>query len=61
FRILKAIMKTKADFCIRMSQSSDFIKEFLASGKKDVISVSKKTTLSSILFRMIPNNDWIFS
>jgi hypothetical protein len=37
FRILKAIMKTKADFCIRMSQSPDFIKEFLASGKRDVI------------------------
>lgn len=37
FRILKAIMKSKADFCIRMSQSSNFIKEFLASGKNDIV------------------------
>lgn len=37
FRILKAIMKSKADFCIRMSQSPIFIREFLASGDKDVI------------------------
>lgn len=39
FRILKAIMQTGADFCIRMSQSSDFIKAFLASGKKDIVTV----------------------
>jgi len=37
FRILKIIMKTKADFCVRMSKSSNFIKSFLASGEKDVI------------------------
>lgn len=37
FRILKAITNNKADFCIRMSLSSGFIKDFLASGKKDVI------------------------
>jgi Transposase DDE domain len=37
FRILKAIIKKNADFCIRMSRSSCFIKDFLASGKKDVI------------------------
>jgi hypothetical protein len=37
FRILKAIMERKADFCIRMSQSSNFIKAFLASGKKDIV------------------------
>jgi len=37
FRILKAIMKSKADFCIRMSQSPNFIREFLASGEKDVV------------------------
>lgn len=39
FRILKAISKTGADFCVRMSQSSNFIKDFLASGKKDVVTV----------------------
>ncbi len=39
FRILKAIKRTKADFCIRMSKSSNFIKEFLASGKKDAVLV----------------------
>jgi hypothetical protein len=37
FRILKAIEQVNADYCIRMSQSSDFIKDFLASGEKDVI------------------------
>lgn len=37
FRILKAILKRKSDFCVRMSQSPGFIKKFLASGKKDVI------------------------
>lgn len=37
FRILKAIRKRKAAFCIRMSQSASFIKGFLASGKKDVV------------------------
>lgn len=39
FRILKAIKYRKADFCIRMGQSSNFIKEFLASGEKDVVVV----------------------
>lgn len=38
FRILKAIVATKADYCIRMSQSSNFIKNFLASGETDVIT-----------------------
>ena len=37
FRILKAIKKRKADFCIRMSQSSNFVKEFLASGENDIV------------------------
>lgn len=37
FRILKATMKTEADFCIRMSQSTNFIKSFLESGEKDTI------------------------
>lgn len=37
FRILKVIKKKKADFCIRMSKTSSFIKAFLASGKKDVV------------------------
>lgn len=37
FRILKAIIKRMADYCIRMSLCSGFIKEFLASGQKDVV------------------------
>ena len=37
FRILKAISKTAADYCIRMSKSSNFIKEFLTSGEKDTV------------------------
>ena len=37
FRILKAISLRKSDFCIRMSQTSDFIKKFLVSGETDVI------------------------
>jgi len=37
FRILKAITLRKADFCIRMSQSSGFIKSFLASEESDVV------------------------
>lgn len=37
FRIIKAINNRKADYCIRMSQSSDFIKSFLASGQIDVV------------------------
>ncbi len=37
FRIFKAIKNNKADFCIRMSKCSKFIKEFLASGKTDVV------------------------
>lgn len=39
FRILKAILKKKSEFCIRMSQSTDFIKQFLASGEKDAVLV----------------------
>ncbi|RLD52583.1 MAG: IS4 family transposase [Bacteroidetes bacterium] len=38
FRILIAIMKRKAEFCIRMSQSTNFIQRFLASGKKDIVT-----------------------
>ena len=38
FRILKAIQTTKADFAIRMSKTSNFIKEFLASELKDVVT-----------------------
>ena len=38
FRILKAIMNTKADFCVRMSRSSNFIKGFLESGEKDIVT-----------------------
>jgi len=37
FRILKATMETKADFCIRMSKSTNFIKTFLESGEIDTI------------------------
>ena len=37
FRLLKAIRTTKADYCIRMSQTSNFIKNFLASGEIDAI------------------------
>jgi len=37
FRILKAISLRKLDFCIRMSQTSDFIKNFLVSGEADVV------------------------
>lgn len=46
FRILKATQTIGAEFCIRMSQSSGFIKDFLASGEKDAIldwHPSKKT------------------
>ncbi len=39
FRILKAITKHKSDFCIRMSQSTNFVKDFLASGENDVVLV----------------------
>jgi hypothetical protein len=38
FWILKKIIKRKADFCIRINQSSNFVKDFLASGQKDVIT-----------------------
>jgi len=37
FRIFKAIMETKADFCIRMNHSSTFVQDFLKSGEKDVV------------------------
>jgi len=37
FRILKATKQTKADFCIRMSKSTNFIKGFLESGEKDTV------------------------
>lgn len=38
FWILKKIMGTKTDFCIRVSHTSNFVKDFLASGKKDIIT-----------------------
>ncbi len=37
FRIMKAILGRKADFCIRMSHCSNLIKGFLASGKSDCV------------------------
>jgi len=37
FRIMKSILATKADFCIRMSKCSNFIKDFLKSGEQDVV------------------------
>ena len=37
FRILKATIETKADFCIRMSKSTNFIKAFLESGEIDTV------------------------
>lgn len=39
FRIFKAVLARKADFCIRMSGSSDFVKDFLASGEKDSVLI----------------------
>ncbi len=39
FRIFKAVLARKADFCIRMSCSSDFVKDFLASGEKDSVLI----------------------
>jgi len=46
FRIFKAVLARKADFCIRMSRSSAFVKKFLASGEKDAVLIwepSEKT------------------
>lgn len=37
FRILKATIETKTDFCIRMSKSTNFIKAFLESGEIDTV------------------------
>jgi hypothetical protein len=37
FWMFKLILKAGADFCIRMSHSSNFIKEFLETNKRDVI------------------------
>lgn len=37
FSILKMIIKRGADFCIRVGTQSQFIKEFLASGEKDIV------------------------
>ncbi len=37
FRILKAILNRKADFCIRMNKSTNFIKDFLKSGLIDTV------------------------
>ena len=39
FRILKEIKKHKSEFCIRMSKSSKFVKDFLASAEKDSVLV----------------------
>ncbi len=43
FGILKEIKNTKADFCIRMSKLPNFIKDFLASGEKDLVLEWKPT------------------
>lgn len=37
FRIFKAVLARKADFCIRMGSSSSFVKKFLESGEKDTV------------------------
>jgi len=37
FRILKAISLRESEFCIRMNQTSDFIKNFLVSGETDIV------------------------
>ena len=37
FWILKKILGRKAGFCIRMSHVSHFVKDFLASGEKDIV------------------------
>jgi hypothetical protein len=37
FRVMKAIKSTGAEFGIRMSRSTKFVKDFLASGKKDAV------------------------
>ena len=38
FRILKGIMKRRAEFCVRMSKSSNFIKNFLETGEVDIVT-----------------------
>ncbi len=46
FRILKKVAATGANYCFRVNKCSAFIKDFLASGKKDMIlnwEPSKKT------------------
>ncbi len=43
FGILKEVKNTGADFCIRMSKLSNFIKDFLASGEKDLVLEWKPT------------------
>ncbi len=37
FWILKKVMTTGADFCFRISKSSGFVKDFLASGKEEAV------------------------
>lgn len=37
FRIFKLILSKGADYCIRMSMCSNFVKDFLKSGKKDTV------------------------
>lgn len=37
FWILKKVKETKSDFCVRISQSANFVKNFLASGEKDAV------------------------
>jgi len=39
FRLLVLLIKSEISFCIRISHSTLFIKEFLLSGKKDLITV----------------------
>ena len=46
FRIFKLIINRKADYCIRISKSSRFVKDFIKSGEKDKVLIwnpSKRT------------------
>lgn len=37
FWVIKKLLKSKSEICIRMPKSSGFVKDFLASGKKDSV------------------------
>ena len=39
FRILKSVINRKADYCIRFSKSSAFVKDFIKSGEKDKVLI----------------------